>query len=471
MTVNPAGSCHESHEVADVMGIALPPDDLNVVPEKVWTRNTKRNDAGEVTIAGVPVTDIVKEYGTPVFVVDEDDFRSRAREMADAFGGAEHVHYAAKAFLSTEIARWVHQEGLCMDVSSGYEMAVALHAGFPAERMTMHGNNKSEDEIRAAIKAGVAHIVVDSLPEIDRIERIAGEENTVQDVFVRVTCGVEAHTHDFIATAHEDQKFGFSLAAGNAAEAVDKILKCQNIRLTGLHSHIGSQIFDVDGFEVAAQRIIKFYADIIREYGTEATKDLGIVDLGGGFGIAYLETDEPLPTAEIAADIRNIVATEAAANNIEEPFLMVEPGRSIAGPSMVTLYTVGTLKDVHLPGDVTRRYISVDGGMSDNIRTPLYDAEYDCRLVNRTSDACPALCRIVGKHCESGDVVVRDTWQPSDIVAGDILGIAATGAYCYAMASRYNMLTRPPVVAVKDGESRLILRRETLDDLLSLEVS
>lgn len=471
MTVNPAGSCHESHEVADVMGISLPPNDLDVLPEKVWPRNTTRGSDGEVRIAGVSVNDIVEEYGTPVFVVDEDDFRSRARDMAEAFGGAEKVHYAAKAFLSAEIARWVDQEGLSMDVSSGGEMAVALHAGFPAARMTMHGNNKSEEEIRAAIKAGVAHIVLDSLQEIERVDRIAGEENVVQDVFIRVTCGVEAHTHDFIATAHEDQKFGFSLASGKADEAVAKTLNCENMRLTGLHSHIGSQIFDADGFEVAAQRIIKFYAEVIHKYGAEATQDLTIVDLGGGFGIAYLETDEPLTAAEIGADIRNIVATEAAANDIPEPYLMVEPGRSIVGPSMVTLYTVGTLKDVHLPGDVTRRYVSVDGGMSDNIRTALYDAEYDCRLVSRSSDACPALSRIVGKHCESGDVVVRDTWQPADIVAGDILGIAATGAYCYAMASRYNMLTRPPVVAVKNGESRLILRRETLDDLLSLEVS
>lgn len=471
MTVNPAGSRHETHEVAELMEVALPPADMNLLPAKVWTKNTTRNKDGEVQIAGVSVTDIVEKYGTPVFVVDEDDFRSRARAMAEAFGGADHVHYAAKAFLSAEIARWINEEGLCMDVSSGNEMLVALHAGFPAERMTMHGNNKSELEIRTAIQKGVAHIVADSLQEIERIDRIAGEEGTVQDIFIRVTCGVEAHTHDFIATAHEDQKFGFSLAAGKAAEAVDQALKCENLRLTGLHSHIGSQIFDADGFEMAAQRIIKFYADIIRQYGEEATQDLTTVDLGGGFGIAYLDSDEPLPTPEIAADICGIVAAEAKENNIREPFLMVEPGRAIAGPSMVTLYTVGTLKEVKLPGDITRRYVSIDGGMSDNIRTALYDAEYDCRLMNRVTSAEPALSRIVGKHCESGDVVVRDTWQPADIVAGDILGIAATGAYCYAMASRYNMLTRPPVVAVKDGESRLILRRETLDDLLSLEVS
>lgn len=358
-----------------------------------------------------------------------------------------------------------------MDVASGYEMGVALAAGFPASRMTLHGNNKSVDELRQAVELGVEHVVVDSLYEIDRLNAVAGKLGKRQNVFVRVTCGVEAHTHDFIATAHEDQKFGFSLASGQAAEAVRRVIEADNLILNGLHSHIGSQIFDVAGFEMAAHRIIKFFAAIVDEYGPEATEGLSIVDLGGGFGIAYLESDDPPAISDIAADLHAIVDKEAAAAGIPTPQLMVEPGRSIAGPSMVTLYTVGTLKDVVLPSGVTRHYVAVDGGMSDNIRTALYDAEYDCRLVNRTTDAEPALCRVVGKHCESGDVVVRDTWQPADIRPDDILGVAATGAYCYAMASRYNMLTRPAVVAVRDGKARLILRRETLDDLLSLEVS
>ncbi|MDU7193501.1 diaminopimelate decarboxylase [Lawsonella clevelandensis] len=471
MTVNPAGSRHETHEVADLMGVRKPPADMNDLPAIVWPKTTDRNADGVVTIGGVAVTDLVAEYGTPLFVLDEEDFRTRVATMAESFGGAHNVHYAAKAFLCGEVARWINEAGLCMDVASGYEMGVALAAGFPASRMTLHGNNKSVAELRRAVEIGVEHVVVDSLYEIDRLNAVAGELGKRQNVFVRVTCGVEAHTHDFIATAHEDQKFGFSLVSGQAAEAVRRVIEADNLILNGLHSHIGSQIFDVAGFDMAAHRIIKFFAAIVDEYGPEATEGFSIVDLGGGFGIAYLESDDPPAIPEIAADLRAIVEKEAAAAGIPTPQLMVEPGRSIAGPSMVTLYTVGTLKDVVLPSGVTRHYVAVDGGMSDNIRTALYDAEYDCRLINRITDAEPALCRVVGKHCESGDVVVRDTWQPADVHPDDILGVAATGAYCYAMASRYNMLTRPAVVAVRDGKARLILRRETLDDLLSLEVS
>lgn len=471
MTVNPAGSRHEIHEVADLMGVRKPPANMNDLPKIVWPATASRNEDGVVTIGGVAVTDLVSEYGTPLFVLDEEDFRGRVATMAKSFGGPQNVHYAAKAFLCGEVARWINEAGLCMDVASSYEMGVALAAGFPANRMTLHGNNKSVEELRQAVDLGVAHIVVDSLYEIDRLNKVAGELGKRQNVFVRVTCGVEAHTHDFIATAHEDQKFGFSLASGQAAEAVQRVIEADNLILNGLHSHIGSQIFDVDGFEMAAHRIITFFAEIVEQYGPDATEGFSIVDLGGGFGIAYLESDDPPAIADIAADLRAIVEREAAAAGIPTPQLMVEPGRSIVGPSMVTLYTVGTLKDIVLPSGVIRRHVAVDGGMSDNIRTALYDAEYDCRLVNRTTQADPALCRVVGKHCESGDVVVRDTWQPVDIQPGDILGVAATGAYCYAMASRYNMLPRPAVVAVRDGKSRLILRRETLDDLLSLEVS
>ncbi|WP_336623533.1 diaminopimelate decarboxylase [Mycolicibacterium neoaurum] len=436
----------------------------------VWPKNLIRDDHGVVSVAGVSVAELAAEFGTPLFVIDEDDFRSRCREIASAFGGGEHVHYASKAFLCAEIARWVHQEGLSLDVATGGELAVALHAGFPAERITVHGNNKSVDELTAAVAAGVGHIVVDSEIEIERLEAVAGAAGMVQDVLVRVTPGVEAHTHEFISTAHEDQKFGLSLASGAALEAVRRVFATENLRLVGLHCHVGSQIFDVSGFEIAARRLLGLLRDIVAEFGVEKTAQMDILDLGGGLGISYLPSDNPPPMRELADKLKAIVANESAAVGLPTPTLVVEPGRAIAGPGTVTLYEVGTVKDVAVSADEHRRYVSVDGGMSDNIRPALYDAEYDARLVSRTSDAPAVLARIVGKHCESGDIIVRDTWVSEDLVPGDLLAVAATGAYCYSMSSRYNLLRRPAVVAVKDGSARLILRRETVEDLLSLEV-
>ncbi|OBA83289.1 diaminopimelate decarboxylase [Mycolicibacterium elephantis] len=471
MIAHPAGPRH-AEEVHHGGAPPRPqtPDELFLLAPNVWPRNAVRGADGVVSIAGVPVTDIAAQFGTPVFVIDEDDFRSRCREMAAAFGGGENVRYAAKAFLCTEIARWVDEEGLALDVASGGELAVALHAGFPAERIALHGNNKSIDELTAAVKAGVGHVVVDSMIEIDRLDEIAGAAGVVQDVLVRVTVGVEAHTHEFISTAHEDQKFGLSLATGAAMEAVRRVFATDHLRLVGLHSHIGSQIFDVAGFELAAHRVIGLLRDVVAEFGVDKTSQMSTVDLGGGLGISYLPHDDPPPVAELAAKLSAIVRDESAAVGLPTPRLVVEPGRAIAGPGTITLYRVGTVKDVAVASDKYRRYVSVDGGMSDNIRTSLYDAEYDARLVSRTSDTAPILGRIVGKHCESGDIVVRDTWVPDDIEPGDLLGVAATGAYCYSMSSRYNLIGRPAVVAVRDGRARLILRRETVDDLLSLEV-
>ncbi|WP_197415304.1 diaminopimelate decarboxylase [Mycobacterium sp. M26] len=437
---------------------------------KVWPRNLIRTTTGEVTIAGVAVTDLAAEYGTPLFVIDEDDFRSRCREIAAAFGGGHNVHYAAKAFLCSEIARWVAEEGLSLDVASGGELAVALHAGFPSERIAFHGNNKSVAELTTAVKAGVGHVVLDSMTEIERLDAIAGEAGVVQDVLIRITVGVEAHTHEFIATAHEDQKFGLSLASGAAMAAVRRVFATDHLRLVGLHSHIGSQIFDVAGFELAAHRVIGLLRDVVAEFGVDKTAQIATVDLGGGLGISYLAQDDPPPVQDLAAKLGAIVANESAAVGLPAPRLVVEPGRAIAGPGTVTLYEVGTVKDVAISSGSSRRYISVDGGMSDNIRTSLYGAEYDVRLVSRASDAQPTLARVVGKHCESGDIVVRDAWIPDDIRPGDLLAVAATGAYCYSMSSRYNLIGRPAVVAVRDGRPRLILRRETVDDLLSLEV-
>ncbi|MCV7185311.1 diaminopimelate decarboxylase [Mycolicibacterium murale] len=436
----------------------------------VWPRNASRDSNGMVSVAGVSVADLAAEFGTPLFVIDEDDFRGRCREIASAFGGGDHVHYASKAFLCSEIARWVHQEGLSLDVATGGELAVALHAGFPAERITVHGNNKSVDELTAAVKAGVGHIVIDSEIEIERLEAVAGAAGVVQDVLLRVTPGVSAHTHEFISTAHEDQKFGLSLVSGAAMEAVRRVFATANLRLVGLHCHVGSQIFDVDGFEIAARRVIGLLRDVVAEFGAHKTAQMSIIDLGGGLGIAYLPHDNPPPMHDLAEKLTAIVDNEAAAAGLPTPTLVVEPGRAIAGPGTITVYQVGTVKDVAVSADQHRRYVSVDGGMSDNIRPALYGAEYDVRLVSRTSAAAPVLARVVGKHCESGDIIVRDTWVSDDLAPGDLVAVAATGAYCYSMSSRYNLLGRPAVVAVRDGRARLILRRETVDDLLSLEV-
>jgi diaminopimelate decarboxylase len=480
---HPAGPRHADVALhAETAG--PPPSQLAALDElaaQVWPRNAQRGPDGALRIGGVDVRELAAEYGTPLFVLDEADFRSRCAEFATAYGDPGAVHYAAKAFLCTEVARWVAAEGLSLDVCSGGELAIALRAEFPPERIAMHGNNKSTEELTAGVKAGVGTVVLDSFFEIARLDQIARDHGVRQPVMVRVTVGVEAHTHEYIATAHEDQKFGFSLAGGqggaresDAAEAVRRVLKSEGLELVGLHSHIGSQIFDSDGFEVAARRVVGLLAELHAEHGPSALESVTTLDLGGGLGIAYLPSDDPPPVNRLAGELIDIVGKECADAGLAMPRIVVEPGRAIAGPGTVTVYQVGTLKDVPLGAGSARRYVSVDGGMSDNIRTALYDARYECRLVSRaaTEDALPAaLSRVVGKHCESGDVLVQDCWLPADLAPGDLLAVAATGAYCYAMASSYNRLPRPAVVAVADGEHRVLLRRETEDDLFRLEVS
>lgn len=471
MNAHPAGPRHaEETRPASTPPRPQSADELLRLAPNVWPRNTVRDDAGVAEIAGVKLTDLAREYGTPLFVIDEDDFRSRCQETATAFGGGANVHYAAKAFLCSEIARWIEEEGLSLDVCTGGELAVALHADFPPERINLHGNNKSVAELTTAVKAGVGHIVLDSMIEIERLDAIAGEAGVVQDVLVRLTVGVEAHTHEFISTAHEDQKFGLSVASGAAMAAVRRVFATDHLRLVGLHSHIGSQIFDVAGFEIAAHRVIGLLRDIVGEFGAEKSAQVSVIDLGGGLGISYLAPDDPPPIAELAEKLSVIVSNESAAVGLPTPQLVVEPGRAIAGPGTITLYEVGTVKDVDVSATAHRRYVSVDGGMSDNIRTALYDAQYDVRLVSRLSDAPATQARLVGKHCESGDIIVRDAWVPDDVGPGDLVAVPATGAYCYSLSSRYNMICRPAVVVVRAGGSRLILRRETVEDLLSLEV-
>jgi diaminopimelate decarboxylase len=364
------------------------------------------------------------------------------------------------------VAGWVAADGLHLDVCTGGELAVALAGGFPPERIALHGNNKSTMELERAVRAGVGRIILDSFVEIVRLADVARRLDVRQRVMVRVTVGVEAHTHEFIATAHEDQKFGFSLAGGDAAEAVHRVLRQSHLELSGLHSHIGSQIFDTSGFEVSAHRLVGLLAAIRDEHGWELPE----IDLGGGLGIAYVASDRPPEAVAVAKELRRIVESECAAAGLATPRLAVEPGRGIVGPSAVTLYEVGTVKPVEIGSGVTRTYVSVDGGMSDNIRTALYDAEYTCVLASRASDAPAMLARVVGRHCESGDVVVKEAWLPADVVPGDLLAVAATGAYCRSMASNYNHTPRPPVVAVADGATRVLVRRETEDDLMRLDV-
>ncbi|MEV5506106.1 diaminopimelate decarboxylase [Streptomyces orinoci] len=450
---------------ADVLpegGYSAPPADLNSLDPRVWSRTVTRNADGVATVAGIDVKQLAEEFGTPAYFLDEEDFRARCRAWKSAFGEEADVFYAGKAFLSRAIVRWLTEEGLNLDVCSGGELATALDAGMPAERIALHGNNKSTEEITRAVRAGVGRIVVDSFQEIARVAHIAERLGRRQRVQIRVTVGVEAHTHEFIATAHEDQKFGIPLAGGQAAEAVRRALKLDGLELVGIHSHIGSQIFDTSGFEVAAHRVVGLLKQVRDEHGVELPE----IDLGGGLGIAYTSEDDPREPQEIAGALREIVERECRAAGLAVPRLSVEPGRAIVGPTAFTLYEVGTVKE--LPG--LRTYVSVDGGMSDNIRTALYDAEYSVALVSRTSTAGPMLSRVVGKHCESGDIVVRDAYLPADVAPGDLLAVPATGAYCRSMASNYNHALRPPVVAVKDGAARVIVRRETEEDLLRLDV-
>jgi diaminopimelate decarboxylase len=449
------------------------PVDVNALVPSLWSRNVQRAGDGILTVAGLGADALAREVGTPAYVLDEDDFRSRAREFKDAYetafaslAGAD-VYYAGKAFLCTEVARWVHQEGLHLDVCSGGELAVAVRGGLPGELVGVHGNNKSVAEIEAALRHGVGRIVVDSFDEIERVAQVAGRLGVVAPVLVRVTVGVEAHTHEFIATAHEDQKFGFSLSSGSAFEAARRIAgHGDTLRLLGLHSHIGSQIFDTSGFEVSARRVLGLHARVVRQLGL----DLPELDLGGGFGIAYTTEHRPLPPAELATGMAAIVERECRAEGVPVPRISVEPGRAIAGPSTFTLYEVGTVKPVALDGGASRVYVSVDGGMSDNVRPALYDADFSCTVAGRTSEAPPVLARVVGKHCESGDIVVKDEFLPADVHPGDLIAVPGTGAYCRALSSQYNHTPRPPVVAVRDGRVRTIVRRETIDDLLALDV-
>ncbi|MGW8566823.1 diaminopimelate decarboxylase [Isoptericola sp. NPDC055881] len=444
-----------------------------------WASGVQRRADGAVEVAGVAVGDLAATHGTPVYVLDEADFRSRARGYRTAFatafaevGTGVDVYYAGKALLTVAVARWAREEGLRVDTASGGELAVALRAGVPGAEIGLHGNNKSDEEVLAALDAGVGRIIVDSLVEVDRVAALAASRGVVAPVMVRVTTGVHAGGHEYISTAHEDQKFGLSVNAGAdggdppAMRALLAVVARPELRLLGIHSHIGSQILDPAGFEAAARVVLRLRAELAERTGVLVDE----VDLGGGYGIAYLPGEVPLDPDRIAKDVASAVSAVCAELGTTLPRISIEPGRAIVGPAGLTLYTVGTVKPVALDDGRVRTYVSVDGGMSDNIRPALYDARYHAELVGRTSDAEPVLARVVGKHCESGDIVVHEVLLPGDVRAGDLLAVAATGAYGRSMASNYNLLTRPPVVAVAEGASRVLVRRETVDDLLALDL-
>jgi diaminopimelate decarboxylase len=460
-----------AHAVESVRGPAWlqRPDDPNALVPHLWSSTARKVD-GVLEVGGVAVTDLVAEHGSPAYVLDEADFRSRARAFREAFAGQENVHfdvyYAGKAFLCTAVARWVVEEGLRLDVCTGGELAVAERAGVPPQHLGFHGNNKSETELARAVELGVGRIIVDSFHEIERLARITADTGRNARVMVRVTAGVEAHTHEYIATAHEDQKFGFSISSGDALAAAQQIVATPGLELLGLHSHIGSQIFDTSGFEVAARRVLALHAQISDELGVVLPE----LDLGGGFGIAYTTQDDPADPSELAVELTKIVTEECHARDLAVPRLSIEPGRAIVGPAVCTVYEVGTVKAVELDAGAVRTYVSVDGGMSDNIRTALYDADFACTLASRPSEAPVLLSRVVGKHCEAGDIVVKDEFLPGDLVPGDLLAVPGTGAYCRSMSSNYNHALRPPVVAVNDGSSTVLVRRETVDDLLRLDL-
>lgn len=422
------------------------------LPARLLPDHSEIGPDGRLSIAGVDVTSLAAEFGTPVFVYDEDHVRRRCREAVSAWG--DGVAYASKAFLCRAMARLAHEEGMSIDVSTAGEMHVALAAGVPAERLVLHGNNKSDAELTRALREGVGRIVVDSFDEIDRLERLAPGLGVRPRVLVRVTPGIEAHTHEYVMTGQDDSKFGFGLASGAAATAVERLSAPGSpVEMVGLHAHIGSQIFALESFDKAIAVLAEFFLP------------LGLEELciGGGLGVAYVEGEDTPPISGWAEQVRRSAAGAGIGPSIR---ITAEPGRSIVASAAITCYTVGTVKEI--PG--LRTFVSVDGGMSDNPRPVLYGSGYEAFLVRAADAPRPRTVTIVGKHCESGDVIVRDARVPADLQVGDLLATPVTGAYGHSMASTYNKVPRPPVVFVRDGAARPVVRRETLEDLLAQDV-
>ncbi len=424
---------------------------MTALDRRLLSDNTEVGPDGALTIGGCAVTDMVAEYGTPLFLYDEAHLRARCRESVAAFGHGRSI-YATKAFLCRAMAKLAHDEGMLLDVASGGELHVALAAGVPASACTMHGNNKSVDELRLAIRAGVRNLIVDSFDELDRIDALVGAgEVGVPDVLLRITPGVSAHTHEFISTGQNDSKFGFNLENGDALRAVERARRSPSVNLVGTHCHIGSNVFEASSFAKAAEVMAGFAVPL----------DLPELVLGGGLGVAYVEGEE----APSITQWGNVLLDACDALGVRSR-VSVEPGRAIAAAAAMTIYTVGTVK--RIPG--VRTYVAVDGGMSDNPRPVLYGSGYESFLPRCVDDPRELSARLVGKHCESGDVLSFDARLPADIRVGDLLAMPVTGAYGHSMGSNYNKITRPPVVFCADGEARLVVRRESYDDLLHTDL-
>jgi diaminopimelate decarboxylase len=427
----------------------------------VWPLTSGRDPAGVLTVGGVAVTDLAATHGTPLWVVDEDDLRERCRRYVAGFPGVD-IAYASKAWCTVGVLQLVDEEGLLIDVASGGELHTALVAGIDPARLVFHGNNKSDGELDRAVEVGVGRIVVDSLDELDRLEAVAAARAVTVPVWLRITPGIDAHTHEYVRTGHDDAKFGFTLSLGLADEAFARARGCDHLDVVGVHAHIGSQIFGTDPFIANAEVCLELMARWRDDHGVTLTE----LNLGGGMGIRYTHEDHPVEVARYGKAVLETVDDVCGRLGLDRPRLVVEPGRAIVGPSTITVYEVGTIK--HLPGLTS--WVSVDGGMSDNIRPALYDAVHEVTVANRTSDVEPRAVTVVGKHCESGDLVREHAPLPGDLAVGDLLAVAATGAYTASMASNYNRLPRPAAVLVRDGQVRELQRRETFDDLVRLDV-
>lgn len=421
-------------------------------------------EQGHLAIGGVDTIELAKQYGTPLFVYDIALFRERARGFIDTFK-KEHVRaqvaYASKAFSTVAIYQVAKQEGLSVDVVSGGELYTALKAGFPTDKIHFHGNNKSVEELTYALDSKIGCIVIDNFYEIELLKQLTTERQQKMAVLIRVTPGVEAHTHDFITTGQADSKFGFDLSNGQADEAFKALYEHEYLELKGMHCHIGSQIFDTEAFSLAAKKVVDKMAEWKKDYQFEAT----VLNLGGGFGIRYTEEDTPLEPAVYVDDMIQAVKKEAAEFGIELPEIWIEPGRSLVGDAGTTLYTIGSHKTV--PN--VREYIAIDGGMSDNIRPALYDAKYEAVIANKATAALTKTYTVAGKLCESGDKIIETISLP-EAETGDILATFCTGAYGYSMASNYNRVGRPAVVFVENGQHQLVVKRETYEDLTKLDV-
>lgn len=425
---------------------------------------SKINEQGRLEIGGCDTSELKAQYGTPLYIVDEQAVRNRCREYIEAFkasGLKFQVAYASKAFCVMAMCQLAEEEGMSLDVVSDGELYTALQAGFPVQRIHFHGNNKTPEEIEMAIDAEIGCFVVDNVVELHMLQAIAAEKNRKVNILLRLTPGVEAHTHEYISTGQTDSKFGFDIGNGSAFEAVKLAAAQNNIQLIGIHSHIGSQIFEVEGFQMAVGRVAEFAAKVKADLGIT----FKVVNLGGGFGIRYVDGDTPLHVSDYVKAITDAVKTHFAGIDSELPEIWVEPGRSIVGEAGTTLYTVGTSKDI--PG--VRKYVAVDGGMTDNPRPALYESKYEAILANRANEKPEETVSIAGKCCESGDMLIWDLDLPK-VNTGDLLAVSCTGAYNYSMASNYNRIRRPAVVFVKDGQSRPVVRRESLQDIISNDV-